>query len=162
MITVPYFHNHLWSSSASPAAFTVNLTNRNQTPCAPLTSLTTSGAGDKEVLKWHRCEYCTEENERSKTLKNESLSPLTASQLGKWCEKYKRTSWAHLRPAPTILRVVISAIIIATFVGILYSHSCSMFLVSSSWEGQDKSVWLKTATFHHQMLEFSHRLWTSL
>lgn len=35
-----------------------------------------------------------------------------------------------------------------------------MLLVSSSWEGQDKSV--KTATFHHQMLEFPHRLWTSL
>lgn len=64
MITVPYFRNYLWSSSVGPAAFTVNPTNRRQTPYAPLASVTTSGAGDKEVLKWYHCEYYTEEKQR--------------------------------------------------------------------------------------------------
>lgn len=126
-----YFHNYLWSSSTGPAAFTINLTNRKQAPCAPLASLTTSGAGDKEVLKRHHCEHYTEENERSKTLKNESLSPLTPSQLGKWCKKYKRTSWAHLCPAPTVPTVAASAIIIANVCWapcILIPVSCSWFL----------------------------------
>lgn len=98
------------------------------------------------ILYWRKQE--------AKTLKkNESLSPLTPSQLGKWCKKYKRTSWAHLCPAPTAPAVAAKAPLLPSvcwaFICILIPVSCSWFL---QVEGQDKSV--KTATFHHQCWNF--------
>lgn len=165
MITVLYFPNYLWPNSSGPAAFTSNLTSRKQIPlCLSLSSLINSGARHNEVLRWHRHEYYwyIEEKERSKTLKNDSLSAFTTSQLGKWWQEVQENLLSSSLPSPRYTNNANKCHhYCKLFWGILDPNPCFMFLVSSSWGGQDKAMWIKTAIFHQRALEFSHWLWTS-